>query len=151
MGKASDETVATIIIYYKTPYVVGKNAAIKVIYYSGDPFMVRFITKIRTFLGREGIAGYFDFEGMASPEDFEGKLASKDYDITVRGIDLGLTKDISNFLLTDDPIINPSAYINANLASQINQFFATDNANSQNNIKKEIDRLYLNDLPFALL
>lgn len=88
MGKESDELVATIVIYYKAPYVVAKSSAIKVIYYAGDPFMVSLINKIRTFLGRENIAGYFDFEGMSSAEDFEGKLASKDYDITVRGIDL---------------------------------------------------------------
>lgn len=54
-------------------------------------------------------------------------------------------------MLTDNPISNPSLYINANLASQINQFFATNHIGSQNNIKREIDRLYLNDLPFVLL
>lgn len=151
LGKASDETVATIVLYYKTPYVISKNAALKVVYYSGDPFTINLIKKIRMFLSREGLAGYFDFQGMSSPENFEGKLASKDYDITVRGIDLWLKKDISNLLLTDNPIINPSLYINSNLASQINQFFATNGIGNQNSIKREIDRLYLNDLPFALL
>lgn len=151
MGKDSDEVVATLVIYYKTPYVVSKNAALKVIYYAKDPLTVNLISKIRTFLAWENLAGYVDFEGMSSAEDFEGKLASKDYDITIRGIDLGLKKDISNLLLTDNPIINPSLYINSNLASQINQFFATSNVGSQNNIKREIDRLYLNDLPFVLL
>lgn len=68
---------------------------------------------------------------MNSAEEFEGKLASKEYDITIRGIDLGLKKDISNLLLTDNPIINPSLYVNTNLASQINQFFATTNPSSQ--------------------
>ena len=37
------------------------------------------------------------------------------------------------------------------MASQINQFFATSNPSSQGSIKREIDRLYLNDLPFVLL
>ncbi len=131
--------------------MTSKDGALKVIYYSGDPLVVKLISKIRTFLGWEGLAGYFDFQGMNTPEEFEGKLASKEYDVTIRGIDLGLKKDISNLLLTDNPIINPSLYINGNLASQINQFFATTNINSQNNIKREIDRLYLNDLPFVLL
>lgn len=131
MGKESDETVATLHIYYRAPYVLSKDAALKVIYYSGDPLVVKLIEKIRTFLGWEGLAGYFDFQGMNSAEEFEGKLASKEYDITIRGIDLGLKKDISNLLLTDNPIINPSLYVNTNLASQINQFFATSNPSSQ--------------------
>lgn len=149
--KESDETVATILIYYKAAQTVAKDNAIKVIYYNSDPLISQLVTKIRNFLAREGIAGYFDFQGISSAEDFEGKLASKEYDIVLRGIDLGLKKDISNLLLTDNPLINPSLYLNSNLASQINQFFATTNVGSQNNIKREIDRLYLNDLPFVLL
>lgn len=151
MGKDRDETVASINIYYKAPYKVSREGAIKVIYYSGDPQLVGLIHKIRTFLGWEDLASYFDFQGFSTAEEFEGKLASKEYDITIRGIDLGLKKDISNLLLTDNPIINPSLYINTNLASQINQFFATSNPGSQWSIKREIDRLYLNDLPFVLL
>lgn len=53
MGKESDETVATIHIYYRAPYVVSKDAALKVVYYSGDPLVVKLIEKLRTFLGRE--------------------------------------------------------------------------------------------------
>lgn len=151
MGKESDETVATINIYYKTQEAVTKDGSIKVIYYNSDPLISQLVIKIRNFLAWEGIAGYFDFQGIASAEDFEGKLASKEYDIVLRGVDLGLKKDISNLLLTDNPLINPSLYLNSNLASQINQFFATANASSQGSIKREIDRLYLNDLPFVLL
>lgn len=151
MGTNSDEIITTLVIYYRTPYVVSKDNALKIVYYSGDPFMIELIGKIRTFLWREWLAGYFDFQGVPTPEEFEGKLASKDYDITIRGIDFGLKKDLSNLLLTDNPIINPSLYVNGNLASQINQFFATTSPSGQWSIKREIDRLYLNDLPFVLL
>lgn len=53
MGEASDVTVATINVYYRAPYVISKDAALKVVYYSGDPLIVKLVEKIRTFLGWE--------------------------------------------------------------------------------------------------
>jgi|GEM_PF-3362041 len=53
MGDSSDEVAGTINIYYRAPYAVSKDTALKVIYYSGDPLVVKLIQEIRTFLGRE--------------------------------------------------------------------------------------------------
>ena len=53
MGEESDEMVTTINIYYRTPYVTSKDRALKVIYYSGDPLVVRLVASIRTSLGWE--------------------------------------------------------------------------------------------------
>jgi hypothetical protein len=52
--------------------------------------------------------------------------------------------------LSDDPLQNPSKYINPNLASQINDYFQSP-LQAQYNIKPLINKLYANDLPLMIL
>lgn len=83
-------------------------------------------------------------------EEYNALLASRKYDINLQTLTLGTRKDISPLLLTDDPLINSSQYINANLASQIRQYFQS-NTQAQYNIMPMITKLYTTDLPFFIM
>jgi len=52
--------------------------------------------------------------------------------------------------LSDNPLQNPSLYVNQNLARQINDYFQSP-LQEQYNIKPLINKLYANDLPFVIL
>ncbi|MEI7477447.1 MAG: hypothetical protein WCJ81_02760 [bacterium] len=61
-----------------------------------------------------------------------------------------MKKDISSLFLVNDPLSNPSLYINANLASQINNYFQSP-LETQYSIKPIINKLYNTDLPFFII
>lgn len=52
--------------------------------------------------------------------------------------------------LSDDPLSNPSLYVNANMASQINDYFASS-LQRQYTIKPIIAGLYSTDIPFFII
>ncbi|USN54377.1 MAG: hypothetical protein H6765_07560 [Candidatus Peribacteria bacterium] len=96
------------------------------------------------------IESYFAFEGFSDAETFAGKISSKDQDIVVRTINMGLKKDMSNLVNSSVANINPSNYINQQLADDINAFFLAEEAQKPA-LKAKIDAIYREDMPFVIL
>lgn len=120
---------------------------IRIIYLDTDPVTLFIVDKLKVIFEKYRIWGYFDFVWYDYVDEFDGKVSSKDYDIVIRWIDLWFKKDISNIFLTDQSLINPSLYKNPNFASLISQFFIAPDKTKWV-LKKEIDDIYSNDMPF---
>ncbi len=122
---------------------------LNVIYFE-DPTTNRLIEYMQTELGKDGLLAYFTFESFDDSNTFAGKIESWDYDLVVREINMGLRKDISNLFTSDLPNINPSRYVNEQLASAINKYFLVDE-NQRANLKGQIDALRWTDVPVVIL
>lgn len=94
---------------------------------------------------------YVSFNRFETPETFEGKIESKDYDIVIRSINMWLRKDISNLLIADAPLINPSMYVNESLALLTNEYFLFSDPARRESIQKQINDIYAQDIPFVIL
>lgn len=108
------------------------------------------IKKLKELFKKNWIQRFFNFKAYQSYDEFEGKLSSKNFHITLRGIDMGLKKDISNIFKTQNPLINPSFYINNELALLVNQYFLSSES-WKKGIKQEIDKIYSQQVPFFLI
>ncbi|MBS8121919.1 hypothetical protein [Candidatus Vampirococcus lugosii] len=108
------------------------------------------VSKMKEIFESEGILEFFTFKGIDSSEEFQGQVQSQNYDIVIRGINMGLKKDISNIFMTSDPQINPSGYINNDMASNINQYFIND-GKTKNDLLSSIHSKYSNEVPFIIL
>lgn len=113
-----------------------------------NPVSAFIVSKLQNVIKQAWLEEFFIFTSYSNTSEFEGKILSKNYDIAIKWIDIGLKRDISNLFLTDDPAINPSMYVNPDLASQLKLYFTSENKTP---IKKEIDRLYSSNMPFILL
>lgn len=142
--------VDSIAVYYKTEKQIAKEKLIHVVYYKWDSIHTHIANTMRNIFIHEWVADAFFFDGKNSLEEYNALLASRKYDINLQTLTLGTRKDISPLLLTDDPLINSSQYINANLASQIRQYFQS-NTQAQYNIMPMITKLYTTDLPFFIM
>ncbi len=123
---------------------------IRVIYYSSDPLYTHIISVMKNIMEQEWLIDYFTFEGFADSKDYLNALNTKSYDIVVQTLALWAKKDISSMFLSDDPLSNPSLYVNANMASQINDYFASS-LQRQYTIKPIIAGLYSTDIPFFII
>lgn len=150
----SFSSVANIDIYYfpQNTNLTGDippHQRIKCIYYK-DMTSTYLIQQFIEILEDQDIRDFFLFVGYTDIKEFEQKIASKDYDMVLRSIYFGLQKDISNFLLTDDPLINPSLYKNQHLSSLINKYVNIDDSNIQQATQHDIATVYGNDMPFVI-
>jgi len=93
-----------------------------VIYFE-DPTTNKLIEFMKSELEKDNLLDFFSFESFDDSNTFAGKIESGDYDMVVREINMGLRKDISNLFTSDLPNINPSRYVNDQLASAINKYF----------------------------
>lgn len=123
---------------------------IRVIYYSKDPLYTHIASIMKNIMEQEGLIDYFNFEWFEDPQQYIDVLRSKEYDITIQSIALGTKKDISSMFLVDDPVSNPSVYVNPNLATQISDYFKSP-LETQYSIKPIIAKLYSTDIPFFIL
>jgi Bacterial extracellular solute-binding proteins, family 5 Middle len=142
--------IGSISILHKLTSAIDPAHAIHILYYMQDPLQSHIMTVVRNSLIEAGLIGYVVFDGAPTPKAFRESLAAGTYDMTLQTLALWVKKDISTMFLSDDPLQNPSLYVNANLASQINDYFQSP-LQAQYNIKPLINKLYSNDLPFVIL
>lgn len=147
---SENKLIDSINIYYKTTQQIAEKRLIHLLYYKWDRIHAHIANTIKNILEHEWVADYFFFDAQPSLEEYNKLLAAKDYDITLQTLSLGTRKDISPLLLTNDPLINSSLYVNANLANQVKQYFQS-NLQSQYNIMPIIAKLYTTDLPFFIM
>ncbi len=127
-----------------------ENNTIRVIYYAKDPLYIHIVNIIKNIMETEWLTDYFTFEWFETSQQYIEALQTKAYDITLQTIALGAKKDISSMFLVDDPLSNPSLYINSNLASQISDYFQSS-LQTQYSIKPIIAKLYSTDIPFFII
>ncbi len=130
--------------------VVWTGGRITVLYYTQDEIHNHIANIMKSVVDQEGLAEYFEFIGKDSAQEYTDTLQKKDYDITIQTLALWVKKDISSLFLTDDPLNNPSLYVNPNLASQIKDYFQSP-LYLQYSIMPIISKLYSTDLPFFML
>lgn len=147
---SENNLIDTINIYYKTAQQIAEKRLIHILYYKWDRIHAHIADTIKNILIHEWVADYFYFDAQSSLEEYNKMLSAKSYDITLQTLSLGTRKDISPLLLTDDPLINSSLYVNPNLASQVKQYFQS-NLETQYNIMPIISKLYTTDLPFFIM
>lgn len=92
-----------------------------------------------------------DFQQFTDTAAFEGKLQSKDYDLVITPIAMGLRKDMSNLFLSEDASLNPSQFINNNIAERINTYFLREDSAQRQSIKKNIADIYTEHVPLVIL
>ncbi|UFX83450.1 ABC transporter substrate-binding protein [Candidatus Absconditicoccus praedator] len=105
--------------------------------------------KIQKILEENEVKEFFNFEKYDSYQEFQDRLESGNYDVAIRGIQMGLKKDISNIFLIENPIINPSRYINNEIASNINNYFITEGT-TREELLESIHNDYKNEVPFLI-
>lgn len=142
--------IDTISIYYKTSNQIAEKKLIHILYFKWDRIHDHIANTLKNIIEYEWVSDYFFFDAQSSLEQYNKLLSEKKYDITLQTLRLGTRKDISPLLLTDDPLINSSMYVNPNLATQIKQYFQS-NLQSQYNIMPIISKLYSTDLPFFIM
>ncbi len=121
---------------------------IRVIYYENE--QNEYIAKrMKEIFGQEWIIDFFEFESFESSSEFQWQMLSKNYDITIRWINMWLKKDISNLFTTSNRQINPSWYVNNEIASNINQYFLTE-WNTKQELLDSIHSTYSNEVPFII-
>lgn len=149
---ASEEgtKIGTTTLYYGVEQGINITDAIHIIYYAQDPLQNHIMTVLRNALTQEWLMQYFYIDGLPTASEFMRVLGAWQYDATMQTLALGVKKDISTMFLSDDPLQNPSKYVNQNLASQINDYFQSS-LSAQYNIMPVIHKLYLTDLPFFLI
>lgn len=150
----NSEILFDIDIHYNTkptkeiPWTNSK-IILKVIYFENE--LNKFIAnKLKKILEENWVIDYFEFKWYSSSEEFNWRILSRNYDITIRWIQMWLKKDISNIFTTSDPNINPSGYINNELASNINNYFRTE-WNTKTSLLNSIHSTYSNEVPFIIL
>lgn len=126
------------------------SGRVSVLYYTQDPLYNHMAAIMKSIMEQEWLLDYFEFIGKDTAKDYTEALQAKNYDITLQTLSLWVKKDISWIFLTDDPLNNPSLYVNANLASQIKDYFQSS-LGVQYSIKPIIGKLYSTDLPFLIL
>ncbi len=122
---------------------------IKIIYYENE--INNYIKeRLEEIFENNWVRDYFSFEGFESSERFQWQIQSKNYDITIRSINMWLKKDISNMFTTNNPEINPSWYVNNEMASNINQYFRNEWSTAEN-LLNSIHSTYSSEIPFLIL
>ncbi|MEF2176171.1 MAG: hypothetical protein V3575_06910 [Candidatus Absconditabacteria bacterium] len=149
------ETLINVIVYYMEKpkqEIKNENTILKyTVVYFEDEVSNFIVNNLKNSLEIDGLNKYFDFIGFLSADDFRTRLSNQDYDIVIRGVDMGLKRDISAlFQINDNPEVNPSLYKNIDLASLINQYFITEDS-LKKKIKGEIDVIYQKEIPFIIL
>ncbi len=134
------ETTSSTIKTFRTLTVI----------YFEDPTTNTLIEFMKSELKKDNLLDFFTFESFDDSNTFAGKIESGDYDLVVREINMGLRKDISNLFTSDLPNINPSRYVNEQLASAINKYFLVDE-NQRATLKGQIDAIWGTDVPVVIL
>lgn len=143
-------TISSLDIYYKTVAMIWKSGRINIVYNARDTVNNHIATIMRNITLQEWLSDYVYFLGTTSTQKLTDTLINKEYDITISNISLWVKKDISTMFLVDDPLSNPSLYINGNMATQIKNYFQSS-LQTQYSIKPVIDKLYSTDLPFFMI
>lgn len=117
-----------------------------VLYFS-DPVSSFVAQQLRSLFKAAGILEYFLFEEVYNSEELEGKLLMKSYDLYIGSIDMGTKKSLLSLFLTDDVLLNPSAYKNPLLSSLIKQYSQYANTT----VETQINNLLAQDMPLVLL
>ncbi len=130
------------------PKLIQIKKPLKVIYLS-DEVSEAIIAHIKKIGKDLQIDDYFEYIPLTG-ERLRQSLSSWDYDIFISSLKMGLKKDISPLLISEDPLINPSRYSNTVLASLVNQYRISSSQN-QKQILQEINKLYARELPFVIL
>ncbi len=157
----NDQVVATftlVVNYLTKPAQISVESSsattktfntLTVIYFS-DPTTVRLVEYLQAQLQKDHLLDYFTFESYTDSNTFAGKIESSDYDMVIREINMGLRKDISNLFTSTIPNINPSRYVNEELASTINKFFLVGQSQKYA-LKDKIDTIRWSDVPLVIL
>ncbi len=125
----------------------------KIVYFKSE-LTNQLVKQLSDLFFKNNISKYFVFIWYDNPEDFENVIKQKKYDIVIRILNLWLKRDISNLLLTDNSIVNPSMYTNSNLSNYIHHYLLNKykwNKKSELYYKQKIDKIYWNDIPFIIL
>ncbi len=126
------------------------SGRISILYYTQDPVQNHIAAIMKNIMEQEGLLDYVEFIGKEDAKEYTETLQKKEYDITIQTLALWVKKDISSLFLTDDPLNNPSLYVNPNLANQIKDYFQSS-LSVQYSIKPLIAKLYSTDLPFFIV
>lgn len=108
------------------------------------------ISDLQELFKRYEIDMYFEFVWYTDSNTLEWKIVSQDFDLLLRTINMWLRKDISNILISDNLLVNPSWYTNENLASLTNRHFITSD-DERKKIINSIDDIYSTSYPFLFL
>ena len=124
------------------------NTTITVIYQNNGQTQ-KVIQHLKDIFEGMHIDDFFVFEPMGSKVEMEAKLLSNEYDIALMPIDRWLRRDIGPMLKTDDPIVNPSQYVNPQFISLFEQYIESDQNNKV--IDDQMTNIYTRDMPFMIL
>ena len=131
-----------------TPKLIQVKKPLKVVYLPDEVTQV-IISRLQSIADQLNIKDYFKYIPLTG-ENLQTTLSSGDYDIFISSLKMGLKKDISPLLISQDPSINPSRYANTALASLVNQY-RISSPDNQKQILQEINKLYGRELPFVIL
>lgn len=108
------------------------------------------IQHIQEKLKEDKLDMYISFEWVPDQNILEWKLSAGEYDIILRTINMGLRKDLSNIFLTDNLTINPSWFVNEDMARLSKQYFLTKEEDKEDILQK-INWLYAETTPILIL
>lgn len=139
--------LAIFDIYYieapKDPLLEEKQ--LKILYFN-DESSADIVRALQSLFLQYDIAAFFRFVPYDNVQDFQDKILSRDYDMVLRPLSLGLKQDISNLFLTDDVLVNPSQYVNVDLAQAISRY-----TQGKPEAKETIDRIYAAFAPLYII
>jgi len=148
--------VATIDLY-NLKWNISKNAIstgtieenINIVYYK-TPITKFIASQLQDIFAKNNILEFFSFIWFDNLDEFDGKIINGDYDIVINTVNMWLKQDISEILVSDNPKINHSQYINSRLVSLLKQYaWAKDEKKVW--LIGQINNIYGTDMPFIMI
>lgn len=118
---------------------------VKIIYF--DDYAIDYlISKIKEYLTSNWLEKYFLIKWYKNIDKFNWVIQAGDYDVAIRGVYLGLKRDIWNLFFTDNPLLNPSRYKNWELANLYSQYLIAE-WKTKEILEENANKVYNQTLP----
>jgi len=118
--------------------------------YFEDTINTSIVKNLDAYLKNNNLWWIINFEWYTDVDEMEWKIVSGEYDMVLRTINMWLRKDLSNIFTSDVAFINPTKYLDEDLASLLSEYF-TASYDRQQIIKTSIDRIYAESYPLVIL
>ncbi len=118
--------------------------------YFEDTINTSIVKNLDAYLNSNNLWGLINFVWYTDNDELEGKIESGEYDLALRTINMWLRKDLSNIFISESAYINPSKYVDEELAWFVSEYFRAS-YDRQQIIKTSIDRIYAKSYPLVIL
>jgi len=142
-------TITTQLVQEIEEEVEEENKPLTFLYFKDDSHE-SIIEDIKNKLQNDGLEGYVNFEWVDDNDVLEGRLTAGEYDLILRTINMWLRRDLSSLFLSDDLTINPSGFVNEDLARLSKEYFLVDESKKEE-VMQQINGIYGETAPLIIL